>query len=35
MIEIEHVSGHRLRLRLPVANAAQITLFVRQLLEAR
>ena len=35
VIEIEHVSGHRLRLRLPVADAAQITPFVRQLLEAR
>lgn len=35
VIEIEHISGHRLRLRLPLADAAQITPFVRQLLEAR
>ena len=35
VIEIEHASGHRLRLRLPVADVAKITPFVRQLLEAR
>jgi len=35
VIELDHVSGHRLRLRIPVADAALIAPIVRQLWESR
>jgi hypothetical protein len=35
VIELDHASGHRLRLRIPVADAALIAPIVRQLWEAR
>ncbi|MFO0816368.1 MAG: hypothetical protein U1A77_00420 [Pirellulales bacterium] len=35
VIELDHVSGHRLRLRIPVADAALIAPIIRQLWEAR